>query len=60
MTRLMTRPLTRILWGLAAFLSLGVAIFSYRYLPRLGLMAPGIVALNIIVWRSRGKAFKMR
>ncbi|WP_332766139.1 DUF2306 domain-containing protein [Phenylobacterium sp.] len=40
----MTRPLTRTLWGLAAFLSLGVAIFSYRYLPRLGLMDPGILA----------------
>ena len=27
-----------------AFLSVGVAVFSYRYLPRLGLMSPGVLA----------------
>ncbi|MDP3852959.1 DUF2306 domain-containing protein [Phenylobacterium sp.] len=40
----MTRPLTRTLWSLAAFLSVAVAIFSYRYLPRMGLMDPEILA----------------
>jgi uncharacterized membrane protein len=33
----------RALWGLAAFLSVGVAIFSYRYLPRVGFLSPGVV-----------------
>ena len=35
--------LNRTLWGLAAFLSVGVALFSYRYLPRLGPLVPGVV-----------------
>jgi uncharacterized membrane protein len=39
----MTRVLNRTGWGLAAFLSLGVALFSYRYLPRVGPMAPDIL-----------------
>jgi len=30
-------------WVLAAVLSAGVAIFSYRYLPRIGPLAPGVV-----------------
>jgi uncharacterized membrane protein len=30
-------------WVVAAVLSAGVAIFSYRYLPRLGPLAPGVV-----------------
>lgn len=40
----MTRPLTRTLWSLAAALSVAVAMFSYRYLPRMGLMDPDILA----------------
>jgi hypothetical protein len=31
-------------WSLAALLSVAVALFSYRYLPRLGLMAPNVMA----------------
>ena len=38
-----TGRLNRGLWTLAAVLSAGVAIFSYRYLPRLGPLAPGVV-----------------
>lgn len=36
--------LNRTGWGLAAFLSAGVAIFSYRYLAGVGYMAPNILA----------------
>ena len=32
------------LWGLAAFLSVGVAVFSYRYLPGWGPRSPEILA----------------
>jgi uncharacterized membrane protein len=32
------------LWGLAALLSAGVAIYSYRYLPRVGMLATPILA----------------
>jgi uncharacterized membrane protein len=39
-----TRPLTWSLWTLYALLSAAVAIFSYRYLPRVGLLAPEILA----------------
>ena len=39
----MSRTFNRFGWGLAAFLSLGVALFSYRYLPRIGPMAPNIL-----------------
>lgn len=35
--------LNRALWGLMAFLSLGVAVVSYRYLPRLGVLPPDIL-----------------
>ncbi len=30
-------------WGLGAFLSVGVALFSYRYLPEFGLRSPDIL-----------------
>ncbi|WP_165185064.1 DUF2306 domain-containing protein [Caulobacter soli] len=44
----MTRPLTRSLiwslWALYALLSAAVALFSYRYLPRIGPLAPDILA----------------
>jgi hypothetical protein len=33
-----------ILWWVAAVSSVGVALFSYRYLPRLGPLAPNVVA----------------
>ena len=36
--------LNRTGWGLAAFLSVGVAIFSYRYLPGIGPLSPAILA----------------
>ena len=39
----MTGTLNRALWGIAALLSAGVAIFSYRYLPRIGPLSPGIM-----------------
>jgi uncharacterized membrane protein len=39
----MTGWKNRTLWGLAALLSAGVALFSYRYLPRIGPMSPGIL-----------------
>jgi uncharacterized membrane protein len=32
------------LWGLAAFLSVGVAVFSYRYVPQIGLLSPEVMA----------------
>jgi hypothetical protein len=38
-----TRRGTWTLWGLGAVLSIGVALFSFRYLPRLGLGAPLIL-----------------
>lgn len=31
-------------WGIAAFMSIAMALFSYRYLPRVGPLAPDIVA----------------
>ncbi len=33
----------RAIWGLGAFLSVGVALFSYRYLPELGHRPPNIL-----------------
>jgi len=39
----MTKRLTWSGWGLAALLSAGVAIFSYRYLPRIGPLSPAIL-----------------
>jgi len=32
------------LWALAAVLSVGVAIFSYRYVPEIGPLSPGVMA----------------
>jgi uncharacterized membrane protein len=32
------------LWGLAGLLSAGIALFSYRYLPGIGPMSPGVLA----------------
>lgn len=40
----MTRALTRGLWTLYALLSVAVALFSYRYLPRVGPLSPAILA----------------
>ena len=40
----MTRPLTWSLWTLYALLSAAVALFSYRYLPRIGPLGPEILA----------------
>ncbi|WP_029914422.1 DUF2306 domain-containing protein [Caulobacter sp. UNC358MFTsu5.1] len=40
----MTRLLNRSLWTLYALLSAAVAIFSYRYLPRIGPLGPEILA----------------
>lgn len=40
----MTTAVNRSLWTLYALLSVAVALFSYRYLPRLGLLAPNILA----------------
>jgi uncharacterized membrane protein len=40
----MTRSLTWTLWTVYALLSAAVAIFSYRYLPRIGPLAPDILA----------------
>lgn len=40
----MTRLLNRSLWTLYALLSAAVAIFSYRYLPRVGPLGPEILA----------------
>ncbi|MCR5879105.1 DUF2306 domain-containing protein [Phenylobacterium sp. J367] len=40
----MSRPLATAGWSLAAFLSMGVAIYSYRYLPQVGPMADGVLA----------------
>ncbi len=39
----MTGRFNRGLWALAAVLSAGVAIFSYRYLPRVGPLAPNVM-----------------
>lgn len=39
----MAGQFNRGLWALAAVLSAGVAIFSYRYLPRLGPLAPNVM-----------------
>jgi uncharacterized membrane protein len=39
----MTGHFNRGLWILAAALSVGVAIFSYRYLPQLGPLAPNVM-----------------
>ncbi len=35
--------LNRMSWGLVALLSVGVALYSYRYLPRIGPMIPDIL-----------------
>ncbi len=40
----MSTILNRTGWSLAAFLSVGVAVFSYRYLPGVGPLSPGILA----------------
>lgn len=40
----MTRHLTPALWSLAALLSAGVALVSYRYLPGVGPRSPDILA----------------
>lgn len=40
----MTRILSRTGWSLAAFLSVGVAVFSYRFLPAIGPRSPEILA----------------
>jgi uncharacterized membrane protein len=37
------------LWGLAAFLSVGVAVFSYRYLVGMGPASPEILG-NLFAW----------
>ena len=39
----MTQKISWSLWGLAAFLSVGVALFSYRFLPEVGPMSPDIL-----------------
>lgn len=39
----MTGRLNKALWAVAAFLSVGVALFSYRYLPRIGPLAPNVM-----------------
>ena len=39
----MTRSPTKTLWTLMALLSAGVALFSYRYLPRVGPLVPSIL-----------------
>ena len=44
MTLTLRRPLAWTLWTLYALLSAAVAIFSYRYLPRIGPLAPDILA----------------
>jgi uncharacterized membrane protein len=44
MTPVTTSPrLNRGLWGLMAFLSVGIAAFSFRYLPRIGMLSPDIL-----------------
>ncbi len=40
----MSTILNRSGWGLAALLSVAVAIFSYRYLPGVGPLSPGVLA----------------
>ena len=39
----MSKRLNRTLWWLTAISSVGLALFSYRYLPRLGPLAPNIM-----------------
>ncbi len=39
----MTRRFSLLLWSLAALLSVGVAVFSYRFIPRIGPMSPEIL-----------------
>ena len=39
----MTKTLPWSLWGLAALLSAGIALFSYRYLPAIGPLSPDIL-----------------
>jgi len=39
----MTTRTSRAVWGVGAFLSLGVALFSYRYLPEIGPRSPDIL-----------------
>lgn len=43
MTALMTRAATQIGWALAAFLSVAVALFSYRYVTFAGLLASNVM-----------------
>jgi uncharacterized membrane protein len=40
----MTARLKQLPWATAALLSVGIALFSYRYLPRIGPLSPGVVA----------------
>ena len=40
----MTGRLSWTLWSIAALLSVGVAVFSYRYLPGIGPLASGVLA----------------
>lgn len=42
-SRPMSARTRRAVWGLGAFLSVGVALFSYRYLPELGHRPPNIL-----------------
>ncbi len=42
-SRAMSARTRRAVWGLGAFLSVGVALFSYRYLPELGHRPPNIL-----------------
>ncbi|MGA2950983.1 MAG: DUF2306 domain-containing protein [Caulobacteraceae bacterium] len=39
----MSKRLNRTLWWLTAISSVGLALFSYRYLPRLGPLAPNVM-----------------
>jgi uncharacterized membrane protein len=40
----MNARLSKGLWGFAIFLSVGVAIFSYRYVPQIGPLSPDVMA----------------
>ncbi|MGH7023880.1 MAG: DUF2306 domain-containing protein [Caulobacteraceae bacterium] len=40
----MTGRSSKVLWGVAASLSVGVALFSYRYLAGIGPLAPNVMA----------------
>ena len=43
-TRHMIRRLNLTLWAAAALMSVAIAVFSYRYLPRLGPMSPAVLS----------------